>query len=181
MKRIQEYRLKSKKIFIGLEVAKRNWKLCVRSGKMTVHEVTLPAEYENLRNYICNNYPDCEVEVIYEAGFSGFSLHDRLEDDGYNCIVTPPNKVTQAKVNRVKTDKIDARRLAINLENGDYSSCHVPDRERREDRQAGFRTNIVSEKPDDSLMLYSFSCRVSPLRSSLPRSNRGNPTHIYSI
>jgi transposase len=43
--------------------------------------------------------------------------------------------VTQEKVNRVKTDKIDARRLAMNLESGDYKSCHVHDREQLEDRQ----------------------------------------------
>jgi len=49
-------------------------------------------------------------------------------------------------VNRVKTDKRDANRLAFILEGGDYkSSCHVPDRERREDRQIS-RTLIAVGK-----------------------------------
>jgi transposase len=43
--------------------------------------------------------------------------------------------VTEEKVNHVKTDVRDARRLALNLENGDYKTCYVPDQERREDRQ----------------------------------------------
>ena len=60
---------------------------------------------------------------MYEAGFQGFWLHDLLEKDGIDCIVTPPNKVVQEKDNRVKTDKVDARRLAKNLENGVI--CHV--------------------------------------------------------
>ena len=81
------------------------------------------------------NHPDCEIIVIYEAGFQGFRLHDYLELDGIDCIVMPANKVTQEKDNRVKTDKVDARRLARNLENGDYSNCWVPDRELREDRR----------------------------------------------
>jgi transposase len=72
---------------------------------------------------------------MYEAGFGGFWLHDCLQADSIDCVVTPPNKVTQEKVNKVKTDRVDARRLAKNLENGDYVSCHVPDRELREDRQ----------------------------------------------
>jgi len=72
---------------------------------------------------------------MYEAGFSGFWLYDRLTADGIGCIVTPASRVTMEKVNRVKTDKRDARRLAKNLENGDYVICHVPDVELREDRQ----------------------------------------------
>ena len=95
----------------------------------------MPAEYEILQAYLMNRYPECTITVIYEAGFQGFWLHDLLEEDGIDCIVTPANKVTWAKDDRVKTDKRDARRLAQNLENGDYVSCHVPDRERREDRQ----------------------------------------------
>jgi transposase len=135
MRRIQPYILRDKQIFVGLEDSKRTWKLCVRSEGMVVHDTSMPASYDNLRSYIRNRYPGCKVKLIYEAGFSGFWLHDLLESDGYDCIVTPPHRVTQPKVSRVKTDKIDKYRLALNLENGDYTGCWVPDRELREDRQ----------------------------------------------
>jgi len=135
MRKMQEYIVKGNRIFVGLEDSKRTWKLCVRCDRMIVHETSMPAEYENLRSYLKNRYPECEIAVMYEAGFQGFWLHDLLVADGCSCSVTPANKVTQAKDSRVKTDKRDARRLAQNLENGDYVSCHVPDRERREDRQ----------------------------------------------
>jgi len=102
---------------------------------MVVHETSMPTDYENLRSYLQVRYPDCRIKLMYEAGFVGFWLHDCLESDGFDCIVTPAHKVTQEKVNKVKTDKIDARRLALNLENDDYASCHVPDRERRENHQ----------------------------------------------
>jgi len=82
---------------------------------------------------------------MYEAGFSGFWLHDYLERDGINCVVIPPAKVTVEKVNKVKTDKRDARRLAKNLENEDYEGCVVPDKELREDRQIS-RTLLQMEK-----------------------------------
>lgn len=135
MRKMQEYILKGKEIFVGLEDSKRSWKICVRSGKMVVNEASMPAEYEILKAYFLNKYPECKIKVIYETGFQGFWLHDLLEEDGIDCIVTPANKVTCAKDDRVKTDKRDARRLALNLENGDYISCRVPDKERREDRQ----------------------------------------------
>jgi transposase len=88
---------------------------------------------------------------MYEAGFQGFWLHDLLEEDGIRCEVTPPNKVSCPKDERVKTDKRDAYRLAMNLDTGDYVSCRVPDRERREDRQISrtlsqMQKNIRAEK-----------------------------------
>lgn len=143
MRKMQDFIVKSNRIFIGLEDSKRTWKLCVRCDRMIVHETSMPAEYDNLRRYLKGRYPDCEIQVMYEAGFSGFWLHDLLEEDGIDCIVTPPNKVTQEKANKVKTDKIDARRLAQNLENEDYTSCHVPDRELREDRQISRTMNQI--------------------------------------
>jgi len=135
MRKMQDYIVKGKKVFVGLEDSKRSWKLTVRSERMVVHEPTMPTVYENLVNYLKGRYPGCEIKLMYEAGFGGFWLHDRLEADGIDCIVTPPSKVTDEKVNKVKVDRKDARRLAKTLENEDYKSCFVPDKELREDRQ----------------------------------------------
>lgn len=135
MRKIQEHILKGKDIFVGLEDSKRSWKLCVRSDKVIVHETGMPAKYENLRNYFRNKFPDCKITVIYEAGFRGFGLYDQIVSDGWQCIVTPPHTLTQQKCSRQKNDRIDCRRMAKNLENGDYKICHVPSKESREDRQ----------------------------------------------
>jgi transposase len=134
-RKIINYIVKGKKVFIGLEDSKRTWKLSVRSEGMEVHYTSFEAKYSVLRDYLKNKYPDCEIMVIYEAGFKGFGLYDLLTRDGIDCIVTPPNKVTQEKSTKIKTDKIDARRLATVLEKNDYKECSVPDPERREDRQ----------------------------------------------
>lgn len=102
---------------------------------MIVHETTMPTRYEVLRNYFNNRFPECQVQVMYEAGFGGFGLRDQLEADGCECIVTPPHTVTEEKSQRKKNDRTDSRRLAKNLESGDYHSCFVPDKGLREDRQ----------------------------------------------
>lgn len=145
MSKMKDYVVYGKKIFIGLEDSKRTWKLCVRSEKIIIQEISMPARYSMLHNYLKKNYPECSITLIYEAGFKGFGLHDKLIQDGIDCIVTPPNKVTQEKSNRVKTDRIDARRLAKIIENGDYTRCHVPDKELREDRQIS-RTLVQIQK-----------------------------------
>lgn len=135
MKKIRQYILSGKEIYLGLEDAKKTWRLCARSGRTVVHETSMPAEYENLRSYLGNKFPGCTIRVIYEAGFRGFELHDRLVADGYTCIVTPPHLVTQEKCHLQKNDRNDCRRLAKNLENQDFRACHVPNRVVREDRQ----------------------------------------------
>lgn len=135
MNNIMNYIVKNKEIFIGLEDSKKTWKVCVRSDRMVIHEASMPAEYDVFKSYLDNKFPECSIHVIYEAGFRGFELHDHLAADGYNCIVTPPHTVTQEKTQRQKNDRTDCRRLARNLESGDYHICYVPERKLREDRQ----------------------------------------------
>jgi len=145
MKKIRHSILNGKEIFVGLEDSKKTWKICVRSGRTVVHETSMPADYDVLRNYFLNKYPDCKIRVMYEAGFRGFELHDKLVADGWQCVVTPPHTVTQEKCNKQKNDRIDSRRLAKNNENGDYRSCRVPSRQEREDRQVSRLCNQIQK------------------------------------
>lgn len=145
-RRIQNFVVKGKEVFVGLEDSKTTWKIAVRYEKMLVHQVSMEARYPVLKKYLNNKFPECTIHLIYEAGFKGFNLFDRLTGDGISCVVIPPHLVTEPKVNKVKTDKRDARRLALILENHDFrDACHVPDRERREDRQVS-RTLIAIQK-----------------------------------
>jgi transposase len=134
-RKIRQHVVEGKEIFVGLEDSKKTWKLSVRSEGLEVHFTSMPAQYGVLSEYFAGRFPGCRIHVIYEAGFRGFGLYDRLTAAGIRCTVTPPSRVTYEHHRRRKNDKIDARRLAVILEKGDYKSCHVPDLERREDRQ----------------------------------------------
>ena len=134
--KVQDFVVKGKEVFVGLEDSKKTWKVAVRCNKMLIHRLSMPAEHQMLLQYLRNKFPECTIHLIYEAGFRGFNLFDRLTEEGIDCIVIPPHLVTEPKVNRVKTDKRDANRLAVMRENEDFKDpCFVPDRERREDRQ----------------------------------------------
>jgi transposase len=135
VRKIQEYFLKGKEIFVGLEDSKRTWRISVRSERREVHYASMPARYEVLAAFLRNKFPDCTVHLVYEAGFKGFNLYDRLTADGYGCTVVPPHTIHQEKCSRVKNDRIDAQLLAKNLEDGNCKACYVPDEERRVDRQ----------------------------------------------
>lgn len=135
-RKVQDFVTKGREVYVGLEDSRKTWKIAVRCDRMLIHQTTMPAKYEILIQYLRNRFPECAIHLIYEAGFKGFTLFDRLMEDGIDCTVIPPHLVTEPKVNRVKTDKRDARRLALVLENHDFKEpCSVPDRERREDRQ----------------------------------------------
>lgn len=151
MRKMKKEIVRGKEISVGLEDSKRTWKLSVRCEKMEIQFTTMAAKYDNLLRYLKDRYPECKIKLIYEAGFKGFWLHDRLKKDGIECVVTPPNRVTQEKCSPIKNDKVDARRLAIVLENGDYKECDVPDQERREDRQVsrtleGIKKDMIRTK-----------------------------------
>jgi len=134
--RVQNFVVKGEEVFVGLEDSKKTWKIAVRCDKMVIHQVSMEAKYSVLIQYLRNKFPGCGIHLIYEAGFKGFNLFDRLMEEGIDCIVIPPHLVTEPKINRVKTDKRDANRLAVMLENHDFKDpCFVPDKERREDRQ----------------------------------------------
>jgi len=145
-RRVQDFVVNGKEVFVGLEDSKRTWKLAVRCEGMVIHRASMEAKYPVLIRYLRNKFPGCQIRVIYEAGFKGFNLFDRLAEDGIDCVVIPPHMVTEPKTNRVKTDKRDANRLSLIMENHDFKDPgHVPDRERREDRQIS-RTLIAMQK-----------------------------------
>ena len=51
-RKMQQYIVKSKKVFVGLEDSKRNWKICVRSEGMEVHFLSMDAKYAGLKHYL---------------------------------------------------------------------------------------------------------------------------------
>lgn len=112
---------------------------------MVIHRVSMEARYPLLIRYLRNKFPEC-IHVIYQAGLKGFSVYDRLAEDEVDCVVIPPHMATKPKVSRVETDKRDAACLALILDNHDFKDgCHIPDKERRGDRQIT-RTLIAIQK-----------------------------------
>ena len=107
MRKIQDFIVKEKEVYIGLEDSKKTWKVCARSDGAMISEASMPAEYGVFLNYLHKGFPECKIRVMYEAGFRGFELHDALVSDGIECVVTPPHLVTEEKCNKQKNDRID--------------------------------------------------------------------------
>lgn len=69
------------------------------------------------------------VLACYEAGACGFELHRRLTKLSVGCLVVAPVSLPRKPRDRIKTDRRDARKLALGLRNGDLTPVFVPTRQ----------------------------------------------------
>ena len=123
-------------LFIGMDVHKNSYSLCCydkESGEVS-KEVKCASDVKLIKKYIDTikeEYKeDITVKCGYEAGCLGFSLYKELKALNIECDILAPTTMHSSSKNRVvKTDKMDARNIAINLANGTYKPVHIPDDE----------------------------------------------------
>ena len=56
------------KLFIGIEIHKRSWKIHCITDLFAGKSFTMPLEPEKLRAYVEKHLPEYEVTTAYEAG-----------------------------------------------------------------------------------------------------------------
>jgi len=106
-----------------------------------------PPDPSVLTNYLERNFPGATYHAVYEAGYSGFWIHDQLRGKGIDCIVVNPADIpTTDKERSGKNDKVDCRKLARCLRNGELKGIYVPTRIKIEDRSLlRTRRNMVKK------------------------------------
>jgi transposase len=75
-----------------------------------------------------------QVRCVYEAGPCGYVLYRHLKSKGIECMVAAPSLTPRRAGERVKTNRLDARKLARYLRSGELTAVRVPD-----DKQEGLR------------------------------------------
>lgn len=141
MKRYKEHNTKAKRgdeeiprLYVGIDLHRLTWHVTVRTEDSEVFSGGLPGKWETLRK-LFDRYRNHRISAVYEAGYFGFWLHDRIVAYGAECIVTPPSLIPQEYGNRVKTDRRDSRKLAYFLAKGLLKRVWVPSEEERYHRQ----------------------------------------------
>lgn len=77
--------------FVGLNLHRSCWHVTVRTEGQELFSGTAPGHWEGLLRLL-DTYRGDSIEVVYEAGYLGFWLHDRLGAYGVECSVTPPRE-----------------------------------------------------------------------------------------
>jgi transposase len=116
-------------IFVGLDVHKDSITVaCVGSSAAgpVIDVGTFGAQQYALDRMIKKVAGRGRLRLAYEAGPCGFWLHRYLRSKGLDCVVVAPSLVPKRPGDRIKTDRRDARNLALGLRAGTLSAVHVP-------------------------------------------------------
>ncbi len=135
MVQIKELDFSGKIIYVGLDVHRKDWKVCILLEELMYKQFCQPPDPKKLGNYLRKHFPGGRYKSVYEAGFCGFWIHEELLKEGIeNIVVNPADVPTTDKERQQKTDKRDALKLGKSLRGGQLAGIYVPSRQQQEDR-----------------------------------------------
>jgi transposase len=133
-------------VFAGLDVDKKSISVTFADHQGLLKSMRMPYSVDHLVNHVRKHYGDKKVAFAYEAGPTGYGLHDGLVAQQYPCLIASPSMIPKAPGQRVKTNRVDSRQIAENLRGGQLKSIHIPTTLYRELRHlTQLRDAMVSE------------------------------------
>ena len=126
---------KGQKIFVGIDVHANNWEVAIAPEVGIVKRHSQKPSAKELFDFLKKNYPDGDYQAVYESGFSGYSTYYALKEAGIDCMVIHAADVPTTQYEEVmKTDRVDAVKLARSLKAGLLKSNYVPEKQYIDDR-----------------------------------------------
>ena len=113
-------------VYVGVDVHKETYTVTCVCHKQIVKTATVQAEPAGLAASLPRWFPGATLYSVYEAGFSVFVLHRVLTKAGISNIVVNPASIAVAANDKVKTDRRDSKKLAIDLADGRLRGISVP-------------------------------------------------------
>ena len=118
----------NQQFFVGIDAHARQWTVTIRCNQMVLKTFCMNPSPQELSRYLNKNYPGGDYLSTYEAGFCGFWIHKELTRIGIrNIVVHAADVPTTDKEKDRKTDPLDSRKLARELEDKKLESIYIPD------------------------------------------------------
>jgi transposase len=117
------------KFFVGLDVDAK----CVAVGVAEAGRAPARAlgsfahDVAKVRKVLARYGDPSQVQVVYEAGPTGYGLQRALAKCGYRCEVIAPSLIPKRAGDRIKTNRRDCLRLAELSRAGELRAVWVPD------------------------------------------------------
>jgi transposase len=122
--------------YVGMDVHQEDIKVAVfeQSGERAVVETLVSNREHEVRKLMRRLSKRWELRCCYEAGGCGYVLQRWLASMGIACAVIAPSLVPRKPGERVRTDRRDARKLAVLLRAELLTEVHVPSPEQESGR-----------------------------------------------
>ena len=156
----------------GLDLSRNRLDVCLLSDQgEIVEEFAAPSDHDGVRALARRVLDYGEpVRGVVESMTGARFVHDTLERYGWDVLIADAQKVKGLAPLACKTDKIDARVLAVLSERDLVPAIWLPDPAvRREREQARFRLHLVKHRSmlkhriHSTLMTFGEPCPVSDL------------------
>jgi len=142
-----KYNYTGKAVFVGIDVHKKTYSVSVVCDGGVVKRDTMPAFPQRLVDYLNKYFSGAVIKSAYEAGFSGFGLHRYLIDNGIENIVVNAASIEIGARDRVKTDKRDSLKIALQLYSSRLKGIYIPSPEMEDRRElTRLRDTLVKDK-----------------------------------
>lgn len=117
------------KFFVGLDVHKDTIAVAVaEAGRAPARLVgSIAHDVGKLLKVLARYGAPRQLQVVYEAGPTGYGLQRALAQRGYYCQVIAPSLIPKRAGDRVKTDRRDGLRLAELCRAGELRAVWIPD------------------------------------------------------
>ena len=151
---------KGQNIYVGIDVHLKRWSVTILSETSVLKRMSQGADPDALHRYLTSHYPEAEYYSVYEAGFCGFWIHDRLTELGvHNIVVNPADVPTMSSEKLRKTDAVDSRKLAVSLRAKQLRGIYTPDSEALEIRSLIRLKNSITKDMTRKLSALSHTER----------------------
>jgi transposase len=114
------------RVYVGVDGHKETYTVTCVCHQQIGKTATVPAAPASLAASLLRWFSGATLASAYEAGFSAFVLHRALTQAGITNIVVNPASIAVAANDKVKTDRRDSKRLAIDLADGRLRGISVP-------------------------------------------------------
>lgn len=163
---------RGKHLFVGVDLHLKKWQVTILSEDgLKLFSNSIDGSWPSLQSLLSRFGEASKLSVVYEAGYFGFWLFDRLVEYGVEAVVTPPSLIPMVAGNRVKTDRIDSLKLAQFLKADQLKGVYVPTQEERAHRQvARRRRQLIGDRVRVQARIKAH-LRVSGVE--LPRESTG--------
>ena len=135
-----------KTIYVGIDVHQKDYQVAKVYKGICLGNHRMSSNVEGLIEHLHTHYPGATFQCVYESCSWGFNLQRKLSAAGMECIVVHAADVsTNDKERRRKTDKVDALKLAHDLEARDLKGIYVPDETFQKERNLiSYRSKVAT-------------------------------------